>query len=265
MVLFPAASDRSSVTDPEHRSVEKSRSILAVYLNDRRRGASLFDRMKSRYVSAVHDYGAGARGEELMRAGEAAPLESRARWLASQLAICDLPRMVRLDVPWWNRKAALAVDAFLAERTAPRVFEFGSGSSTVWLARRSAEVISAEPHADWAEALRGWLGSYGNTELLVRRLEAGGGPFADSIRETGGEFDLIVIDGRERAACLRACLPFLKSDGIILFDDSFRRRYRPSIEESGLREARFFGPAFAKPYLDWTSVLRQPFASSDDS
>ena len=163
--------------------------------------------------------------------------------------------MIRLDVPWWNRKAALEVDRFLAAREAPRVFEFGSGSSTVWLARRAAEVVSAEPHADWADALRAKLDTFGNIQLLVRRLAPGGGPFAGSIAEADGRFDLIVIDGRERAACLRASLPYLKPDGMILFDDSFRRRYRPAIEDCGLKETRYFGPAFAKPYPDWTSVL----------
>ncbi|MBZ6378098.1 MULTISPECIES: class I SAM-dependent methyltransferase [Pacificimonas] len=208
-------------------------------------------------MSAAYRYGDRERGKRLLEKGAAAPLASAARFFASQLAICDLPRMIELDVPWWNRKAALAVDRFLSARSEARVFEFGSGSSTVWLARRAAHVYSAEPHADWAEALERELAPYGNTDLLVRRLERGGGPFALSIAEAGGQFDLIVIDGRERAACFTQAIPFLKPDGLVLFDDSFRRRYRPAIEAAPLVETRYFGPAFAKPYPDHTSILRR--------
>ncbi len=190
--------------------------------------------------------------------GEAAGLDSAARFTASQLAIVDLPRMVRLDVPWWNRRAALAVDRFLAEREQPAVFEFGSGSSTVWLARRAASVVSVEPHAEWANALSAPLRPYPQAEVLVRSVHAGGGAFAAAIGERPDNYDLIVIDGRERAACLHAALPHLKPGGIVLFDDSGRRRYRRAIRASGLVERRYFGAAFAKPYPDFTSLLQAP-------
>ena len=231
--------------------------MLTVYLNERRQAASWFDSLKSSYVEKAHDIGDGARGAALLERGAAAPLDSRARWLASQLAICDLPRMIALDVPWWNRKAALAVDRFLTETEAPRIFEFGSGASTVWLARRGAEVISAEPLSDWAEALKPRLAEFTNTRLMVQPMKKGGGPFASSIIAAGGAFDLIVIDGRERVTCLKMAVRQLAPGGMILFDDSFRRRYRAGIRKTGLREQRFFGPAFAKPYFDHTSILRR--------
>lgn len=234
--------------------------MLTVYLGERARAASWFDNIKSGYVRWAHERGDTAKGRALLARGAAAPLSSWTAFRASQLAICDLPRMIEVDVPWWNRQAALAVDRFLAEREAPRVFEFGSGASTVWLARRAAHVVSAEPFQEWADALAPRLEPYGDMRLVVRPVRAGGGPFAESIAEVGGQYDLIVVDGRERVACLHRALPHLAPGGMILFDDSARPRYRAGIREaltrSGLRETRHFGPAFAKPYPDHTSIIR---------
>ena len=231
--------------------------LLSIYLEERRGQASLFSRLKSAYVECAHRAGGSSSGAELLTNAKAAPLSSWKRFAASQLAICDLDRMIDLDVPWWNRKAALDVDAFLTARPQARVFEFGSGSSTIWLARRAARVVSAEPVAAWAEALAPRLSDFGAAELFVRSLTPGGGAFAGSIAETNSLYDLIVIDGRERAACLRKAVSHLAPGGLILFDDSCRSRYRSAIKWTGLKESRYFGPAFAKPYPDHTSILRR--------
>ena len=39
-------------------------------------------------------------------------------------------------------------------------------------------------------------------------------------------FDIIVIDGRERLPCLLHAVDKLKNDGILVFDDSARPRYK---------------------------------------
>jgi hypothetical protein len=82
--------------------------------------------------------------------------------------------------------------------------------------------------------------------------------FADyvgTIDEVGGLFDVIVVDGRARTACLSAALPHLAPDGMIVFDNSRRRRYRAAIESCGLRERRLPGLVPTLPYPDQTSLL----------
>jgi predicted O-methyltransferase YrrM len=43
------------------------------------------------------------------------------------------------------------------------------------------------------------------------------------------KFDLIVIDGRAREACLEKAVKHLKENGVIVFDNVERKRYREAI------------------------------------
>ena len=65
----------------------------------------------------------------------------------------------------------------------------------------------------------------------------------------------VVVDGRQRAACLEQALPKLRPGGLILFDNSGRRRYRQAIAGCGLEEQHFFGRTSCVPYPDHTSLL----------
>lgn len=175
------------------------------------------------------------------------------RWLASLLAIHQPERMIPLDCPWWNVAATREIDAFLASRPGARVFEYGSGASTAWLSRRAREVVSVEHHAGWHDRLGQLISDRANTRLWHRDLSSPA--YVDAIAEAGGEFDLIVVDGRDRNACLARALPFLKAGGLVLFDDTGRRRYRAAIKQCELKERRYFGRSYCVPYPDFTSIL----------
>ena len=63
----------------------------------------------------------------------------------SLFAYSDVKRMVMLDKPWWIYHAIDDVEDFLTERGGKaRVFEYGAGASTVWLASRASKVYSVE-------------------------------------------------------------------------------------------------------------------------
>ncbi len=177
------------------------------------------------------------------------------RWLASLLAIYDTRRMVRLGLPWWNVAATREVERHLAARPQARVFEYGAGASTAWLARRAADVISVEHDPAFIGTFREMVGGLDNVTLLERSIEGGPAAYVGAIGEAGGQFDLVVVDGRHRSECLAAAAAHLKPDGIVLFDDSGRKRYRGAIERCGLSERHYFGRSFCVPYPDHTSIL----------
>src|SRR3546814_16693648 len=65
--------------------------------------------------------------------------------------------MVRLDLPWWTLRAKRLVEHHLAARPEARVFEYGAGASTVFLARRARQVVSVEHDPLWYDVVSGQL------------------------------------------------------------------------------------------------------------
>ncbi len=178
------------------------------------------------------------------------------RWFSSLFAIYETDRMIALDLPWWNVEATREIEQFLGARPHARIFEYGSGASTVWLARRASEVTTVEHDRDWLTKFERQTADFDHVALLHRSIEAGAEPYVHAIDECEGEFDLIVVDGRHRNACFEHAAKRLKPDGIILFDDSGRKRYRAAIESSDLSETRHYGLSYCVPYPDYTSLLR---------
>ena len=239
------------------------------------RGAAL-TWAKAEYVAAI-----SAAGRGLERAGvvpsTAPPRGHRVRhWAYSLGRVHDFVALTELDVPWWTYAAVDAVDTWLSGRPRPvRVFEYGAGASTVWLARRTDEVVSVEHEPAFADTLRPVLERAGNATLLTVEAPVRAEPVRPSAKEgyqgrdfadyvaaidtVDGEFDLIVVDGRARAASLERALPRLCSDGLVVFDNSRRRRYRPVIDAAvgaGLvSEQRLRGLTPTLPYPEQTSLL----------
>lgn len=195
--------------------------------------------------------------------------------LRTLFAIHDVDDLVGLDTPWWTYPAVREVERHLAALGGTaRVFEFGSGASTVWLARRSGEVHSVEHHSGFATVMRRVLQDAdltGRAHLLEVPAETSDTPttvsgrrgedtvdytrYARSIGDVGGQFDLVVVDGRARMACLAAAVPHLAPGGIVVVDDSQRPRYRAGLAASGLAVRRLWGWVPSLPYPRETSVL----------
>lgn len=195
-------------------------------------------------------------------------------WLYSLPRIHNSVEIAELDVPWWTYGAIEYVDRWLAARPGPvQVFEFGAGASTLFLARRADHVYSVEHHRGFAESIRPLIEETGKAELIVREPTRSATPevgshkpgykdadFADyvaAIDDVGGLFDLIVIDGRAREACLAAAIPHLKDGGVIVYDNTHRARYRRAIARSGLHETSLPGLTPTLPYPDRTSILER--------
>ena len=195
-------------------------------------------------------------------------------WLRSLLSIYDLEDLLRYDVPWWTFKAADRVADFLATRPDARVFEWGSGASTVWLSRRSGSVTSIEHDARWAEIVEPVLP--GNAVVrVVGPTPATGGPeqqlsakpgfeeldfagYVDAMEGIEGDFDLVVVDGRARNACFHRAITRLAPGGVLVFDNVDRQRYRDAIASSPVEVdvewTRGLTPAL--PYPTRTALVR---------
>ena len=133
------------------------------------------------------------------------------------------------------------------------IFEYGSGSSTLFWSARAQRVVSVEHDAAWHEKVMRDLPA--NCELVLCSSDANA--FAAQI-DGRGEFDVIVIDGtgESRPLCSRRALSHLKPGGMIVLDNSDLWPGSAAILRSGgLIQVDFTGFAPLQSHAHTTSVF----------
>lgn len=165
-----------------------------------------------------------------------------------------------------------------------RVFEYGSGGSSVFFAKRVGEIISVEHDEEWMEKvyqeskklnLNHWhpllirpennsnAADYDPSEPMHysshsqiyrgKTFKA----YASSIEDFPDQyFDIILIDGRARPSCFMHSLRKIKPGGYIIWDNSNREHYLPSISTapSYWKFIDFSGPTPYSFYFTKTSA-----------
>src|SRR5262249_35430573 len=96
------------------------------------------------------------------------------------------------------------------------VFEFGSGWGTLWWASRVARVVACEHDSVWHREMLGRVPA--NVTLLHINLSYGG-EYCRAAALQNQQFDVVVVDGRDRIRCAIESIPALKNDGIIVWDN----------------------------------------------
>lgn len=176
-----------------------------------------------------------------------------AKWLRAQGYERSLQTLKAVDaegapLPWYTYPMIEYLRQF--DLSDVRVFEYGSGHSTLFWASKCAEVVAVEHNREWYEYMRGRLPD--NVTLLLREEPDA---YASAIREVGGEFHIVVIDGEWRLKCAQQSLDFLSERGMVLVDNSDwfvdTNRYMRS---RGFFQVDFSGPGPINRYA-WTSSL----------
>lgn len=239
-------------------------------------------RAKSAYAGAARGVGRALVAARMLPA-EAPSREHRVRhWVSSLTKVHDSLAIAQLGVPWWTYRAIDFVDGWLTARPRPiRVFEWGSGASTFFLASRVEQLYSVEHHEGFASMMRPELEKLANVTFLtvpaphaaaprVRSHKAGSEEldffdYVHAIDGIAGDFDLVVVDGRAREACMAAAESRLADGGLIVFDNTHRQRYQQAIAASSLQEVAFTGLTPTLPYPDRTSILSKPAAAGRQS
>lgn len=152
-------------------------------------------------------------------------------------------------IPWmpWS------VVHWLAKTLHPemRVFEWGSGGSTIYMAERVATVVSVEHDAKWVTLTKkqSKLHNLSNITFVHQPFETGKelSVYSSGHVEHQGEdyekycksieqfenqsFDLIVVDGRARMGCVHVAKNKVKVGGYLLVDDTERARYQEQLAQ----------------------------------
>lgn len=130
-------------------------------------------------------------------------------------------------IPWFTYPA---ID-FLKERLNKNmtVFEYGSGSSTLFFADRVKEIISLETDKSWFEKIKSKLPS--NASIILFDENNSAISYSNVIDSLNKKFDIIIVDAIERNEVLLSSINYLKEDGVIILDNSDRDEYRSTSDE----------------------------------
>ncbi len=196
-----------------------------------------------------------------------------ARWMRDRV-VGGAP--IDRGIPWFSYSSIDALQGLVREGM--RVFEWGGGGSTVFLAMRGCRVVTAESSEQWAAHIRSRLGREAgevrervNISLIpaetrdpdhVRR-------YIGAVRE-GAPWDIILVDGLDEPYCSRVdCLNVLSADpdllspgGMVILDDAWRRAFRDvAALFPGFQHRVFQGVGPARWGVTRTDIYTRPRSS----
>lgn len=123
------------------------------------------------------------------------------------------------------------------------IFEYGSGSSTLFFSSKAGSVHAVEHNRDWYEKVIKEMP--GNVQLVFIELEYGG-KYCQEVIRRNQQYDIILIDGRDRVNCIKLSLQALSPEGVIILDNSEREEYAEGInflKDHNFRSLKFEGIA----------------------
>lgn len=157
-------------------------------------------------------------------------------------------------IPWFTYPSIFFLEGRLHKDL--NVFEYGSGNSTLWFQSRVASVVSIEHDEEWFEIVEKKLKNLSNVKYHLKDLSSGA--YSSVILDFENEFDVVVIDGRDRINCAKNALEALKETGVIIWDNSDRIEYQEGYDfliNNNFRRLDFQGLGPINSY-DWcTSVF----------
>lgn len=142
-------------------------------------------------------------------------------------------------VPWMNYN----VISFLEQRLNRQMtlFEYGSGYSTQYYAKHVLEVTSVEHDREWYDKIKNELPD--NTKLIFQELDYNG-DYCRAISHTQRNYDVAVVDGRDRVRCTVNAVAALSERGVVILDDAHREKYSEAVARMaslGFKELSFEG------------------------
>jgi hypothetical protein len=127
--------------------------------------------------------------------------------------------------PWLTRPAISILESWL--RPDDVGFEWGSGRSTVWFARRVRRLVSIEHDPAWYETVRERLARAGLLDRCDCRLEPDGrdetpnSRYVRAVEEVlDNTLDFALVDGVARVHCALAVLSKLRPGGLLCIDNA---------------------------------------------
>jgi len=136
-----------------------------------------------------------------------------------------------------------------------KIFEYGSGNSTLWWAKQVKQVVACEHDLLWFQQIKKEVP--GNVEIYYWDL-SDNNKYSEFVSRYIKVFDIIVIDGRRRVACVKNSLSALTDEGVVIWDNSDRTIYSEGynfLKNNGFKRIDFWGMGPINSYSWCTSVF----------
>lgn len=147
------------------------------------------------------------------------------RYVANRLCLLKDERL-HPDWPWLTRQMIGILETWL--RPGDAGLEFGSGRSTIWLAKRIRYLVSVEHDVKWHARVSAKLGEAGllgtTVDYRLRPCDPEGdyhGSYVHVVRTLApASLDFCLVDGVARDHCTLAALDLLKPGGALIIDNA---------------------------------------------
>jgi hypothetical protein len=127
-------------------------------------------------------------------------------------------QLLHPDRPWLTQEAVAFLIDYLTKNMIG--FEWGSGRSTLWFAKRCGHLVSVEDNQSWHSSVQQMLGTRPNVDYRYVSTIGTCDNYAAAIEDfPDSHFDFIIIDGSCRDRCIILALPKVKRGGIIVVDN----------------------------------------------
>lgn len=124
-----------------------------------------------------------------------------------------------LVMPWYTLPALKWIKS--QETKDWIVMEYGCGYSTIWWRLNCKFLKSVDSDKNWSKAMGVWHA----TEKA----------YYIKIVETDSLWDCVIVDGVDREECVKYCLPYIKSGGVLIIDNYDSENYDISQTEELLK------------------------------
>jgi predicted O-methyltransferase YrrM len=140
----------------------------------------------------------------------------------------------------------------VADRLFPgkRIFEWGSGGSTLRYAQQGARITAIEHDRAWLATVQTFLENVGVANRVTMKyipfdfdqpVHFASSAYCEALND--GSWDVVIIDGqdktfRERITCFRQAEPLMQAGSIILVDDFWR--YEELLSSNRARKVQVF-------------------------
>lgn len=156
-------------------------------------------------------------------------------------------------IPWFTYPAIDFIKSLdLSEK---RLFEFGSGNSTLFWSQNCKEVLSVEDNKYWFNKISKQIKreKIKNVKLIYAPRKSN---YLSAIRKSSKKLDIIVIDGSYREECInKNTINKLKPKGFIILDNSDKYpQISKKLEVFGFKKIDFNGIGPINPYT-WTTTF----------